>query len=524
MFRFWLEGSCHISSTAPFDRAVAKNKCTLNSRDVKYQFKVIVALLGVMQVRWSARMSDICELHTFTGPVRRVAFSDVPEGAVRRYLIKHLLQQLLTPRKICFSSDPRGKITHRASGVSRWSRWSSPPQKRWQKVYWLSNKVPEARLLHSLLRGKTDLSRSGFHADKVTLLRLKWSFDLLIWKAPSLSLWSSQGEWVTASHSAAYLWSAADPRLACRLLAGITESFFGKDDWQWSPGSAQLWFESWSRSRSLIPRATHYRLREEGSASGRGGVLMRKSRRGGAKKKQSEVNTEKTNTKICFNNVNHSRWTTSIVLSPLIVRVCRVLLCVFTFLFSFKRCRCKDAATVRGKPTMSTRGQWRTKNDSDRSALTRTSLTTNNHASLKIINHVRRACLRPHVHAGSRVDANYSQISRQYARLQEDWYIVGCSRVVVLKPKIKLYRNIFKFIIYRAAPRTRLFPLRVTSLPVCLKPLKLLFPFQFIVIVSRLQFYRHIYKIGQIKNAEFARQVANISRIPSIFPHPLVNN
>lgn len=74
------------------------------------------------------------------------------------------------------------------------------------------------------------------------------------------------------------------------------------------------------------------------------------------------------------------------------------------------------------------------------------------------------------------------------------------------------------------------FPLCVTSLPVCfrLKPLKLLFPFQFMfyikVIVSRLQFYRHIYKIGQIKNAEFARQVANISRIPSIFPDPLVNN
>lgn len=71
---------------------------------------MIVALLGVMQVRWSARMSDICELHTFTGPVRRVAFSDVPEGAARRYLIKHLLQQLLTPRKICFSSEtPAGK-------------------------------------------------------------------------------------------------------------------------------------------------------------------------------------------------------------------------------------------------------------------------------------------------------------------------------------------------------------------------------------------------------------------------------
>lgn len=211
-----------------------------------------------------------------------------------------------------------------------------------------------------------------------------WSEALICWygKPPSLSLWSSQGEWVTASHSAAYLWSAAHPRLACRLLAGITESFFGKDDWQWSPGSAQIWFESRSRSRSLIPRATHCRLREEGSASGRGGVLMRISRRGG-QKTPPEVNTEKTKTKMVFNKVNHSRWTTSIVLSSLTVRVCRVLLCVFTFLFSFKRCRCKDAATVRGKPTMSTRGQWRTKNDSDRSALARTSLTTNNHASLK---------------------------------------------------------------------------------------------------------------------------------------------
>lgn len=82
MFRFWLEGSCHPSSTAPSKGAVAKNKCTFNSRGVKYQFKVIVALLGVMQVRWSARMSDICELHTFTGPVRRVAFSAVPSETV----------------------------------------------------------------------------------------------------------------------------------------------------------------------------------------------------------------------------------------------------------------------------------------------------------------------------------------------------------------------------------------------------------------------------------------------------------
>lgn len=50
------------------------------------------------------------------------------------------------------------------------------------------------------------------------------------------------------------------------------------------------------------------------------------------------------------------------------------------------------------------------------------------------------------------------------------------------------------------------FPLRVTSLPVGfrLKPLKLQFPFQFMfyikVIVLRLQFYRHISKIGLIKN------------------------
>lgn len=57
--------------------------------------------------------------------------------------------------------------------------------------------------------------------------------DLLIWEAPSLNLWSSQSEGVTA----ACPWSGADLRLAHRLFADSRGSFLGgREDWQWSAG------------------------------------------------------------------------------------------------------------------------------------------------------------------------------------------------------------------------------------------------------------------------------------------------
>lgn len=77
-----------------------KNKSTFNSCDVKYQFKVSVAFVDVMQVRWCARMSprklviQASLSYTRLQVVRKqLRFQSFILG--RRCLIKHLLEQLL---------------------------------------------------------------------------------------------------------------------------------------------------------------------------------------------------------------------------------------------------------------------------------------------------------------------------------------------------------------------------------------------------------------------------------------------
>lgn len=129
IFCFWLKDSCHLSSTSAWTEQRFKMKCAFNSYDVRYHFKVIVALLDVVQVRRSARMSPSQThwsgfserfLHTFTVHVKTGVFSQRSVlGRLR--LIKTPVRAALMSRIMeCLSSDlHRTKTTHRACGVSR---------------------------------------------------------------------------------------------------------------------------------------------------------------------------------------------------------------------------------------------------------------------------------------------------------------------------------------------------------------------------------------------------------------------